>query len=228
MEDATGDTGTPTAVSASASGREPASGRQAASTTAAGATSTTADGATSVLRRLLTPRWIAFTLIMLAAVTACLLLARWQYERFESISGTWQNLGYTLQWPFFAAFAVYVWWRLLRDSVVPPQLAGRPAEHVPADGSGRAEGTRLPEDAGLAADGTTRPDGNGRPDGSAVSARTQPSRVHLDPHRSGAPATHPPAGNAVIVGQRESDDDDDAELAAYNEYLAALNRRSVT
>ncbi|MET3944304.1 hypothetical protein [Corynebacterium mucifaciens] len=53
-------------------------------------------------------RWWHIVLLITAAVT-CLLLARWQWERYQSGSGTFQNLGYALQWPCFAAFFVYAY-----------------------------------------------------------------------------------------------------------------------
>ena len=37
------------------------------------------------------------------------MLARWQWHRYQSGSGTFQNLGYALQWPCFAAFFVYAY-----------------------------------------------------------------------------------------------------------------------
>lgn len=45
-------------------------------------------------------------------VVACLRLGWWQLQRYESPGGSLQNLGYTLQWPTFAVFAVVMWWRL--------------------------------------------------------------------------------------------------------------------
>jgi len=48
-------------------------------------------------------------LLLAAAVVTCLLLARWQWHRYQSGSGTFQNLGYAMQWPFFAAFFVYAY-----------------------------------------------------------------------------------------------------------------------
>lgn len=39
-------------------------------------------------------------------VIATLLLAWWQYERWQSTSGSFQNLGYALQWPIFGIFLV--------------------------------------------------------------------------------------------------------------------------
>lgn len=53
-------------------------------------------------------RWWHIVLLIAAAVT-CLLLARWQWHRYQSGSGTFQNLGYALQWPCFAAFFVYAY-----------------------------------------------------------------------------------------------------------------------
>lgn len=47
-------------------------------------------------------------------ITTCLALAWWQWNRFQSGSGTFQNLGYALQWPFFGAFFVYAYRRILR------------------------------------------------------------------------------------------------------------------
>ena len=53
-------------------------------------------------------RWWHIVLLIAAAVT-CLLLAKWQWERYQSGSGTFQNLGYALQWPCFAAFFIYAY-----------------------------------------------------------------------------------------------------------------------
>lgn len=53
-------------------------------------------------------RWWHIVLLIAAAVT-CLMLARWQWHRYQSGSGTFQNLGYALQWPCFAAFFVYAY-----------------------------------------------------------------------------------------------------------------------
>lgn len=47
-----------------------------------------------------------------AVVVVCLRMGWWQLERYLSAGGSLQNLGYTLQWPTFAVFAVVMWWRL--------------------------------------------------------------------------------------------------------------------
>ena len=68
---------------------------------------TGAAGGTSTRERVRV-RWWHIVLLIAAAVT-CLLLARWQWERYQSGTGTFQNLGYALQWPCFAAFFVYAY-----------------------------------------------------------------------------------------------------------------------
>jgi len=46
------------------------------------------------------------------SLVACVGLAWWQWQRFESATGTWQNLGYVLQWPLFGLFPAFMFWRL--------------------------------------------------------------------------------------------------------------------
>ncbi|WJZ03494.1 hypothetical protein [Corynebacterium freiburgense] len=41
-------------------------------------------------------------------------LAYWQWTRFQSGSGSFQNLGYALQWPAFGAFFVYAYRKILQ------------------------------------------------------------------------------------------------------------------
>ncbi|EFV12357.1 hypothetical protein [Segniliparus rugosus] len=49
----------------------------------------------------------AMLVLTFAAACACLLLGWWQWNRFHQAGGTFQNLGYALQWPLFAVFTVY-------------------------------------------------------------------------------------------------------------------------
>ena len=60
---------------------------------------------TSTQPRRVKIRWWHIVLIALVVV-AFLGLAYWQWTRFQSGSGTFQNLGYALQWPLFALFVV--------------------------------------------------------------------------------------------------------------------------
>lgn len=59
-------------------------------------------------RNKIKPRWWHFVLIGVFVV-AFLGLAWWQWTRFQSGSGTFQNLGYAFQWPLFAAFVIYAY-----------------------------------------------------------------------------------------------------------------------
>jgi DNA-binding transcriptional regulator of glucitol operon len=59
--------------------------------------------------------------LVIVSAAGCLALAWWQWSRFESASGDFQNLGYALQWPFFAGFVVYAYYRFVRYEEAPPE-----------------------------------------------------------------------------------------------------------
>jgi DNA-binding transcriptional regulator of glucitol operon len=67
-----------------------------------------------VNRSLLTPRWLLLHLLFVAAIIATGLLAWWQWDRAHEAGGSFQNLGYALQWPLFGVFTVFLWYRLAR------------------------------------------------------------------------------------------------------------------
>ncbi|SUE13451.1 Glucitol operon activator [Rhodococcus gordoniae] len=60
------------------------------------------------------PRRLALIILVLVAAAGCLGLGYWQWVRFEAVGGTYQNLGYALQWPAFAFFCVYAYRRFVR------------------------------------------------------------------------------------------------------------------
>jgi DNA-binding transcriptional regulator of glucitol operon len=63
-----------------------------------------------------------------------MLLAWWQWTRYESVSGSFQNLGYALQWPMFGAFCFYGYFKFVRYEEAPPtprSADGSPTE-IPA------------------------------------------------------------------------------------------------
>src|SRR6476660_10001429 len=80
----------------------------------------------------------ALIVLVIVAAAGCLALAWWQWTRFESTSGTFQNLGYALQWPMFAAFCVYGYYKFVRYEDAPPKPRNQevvteiPAGLVPA------------------------------------------------------------------------------------------------
>jgi hypothetical protein len=63
---------------------------------------------------LVTPKRLAVLAGCLAVLAACCGLAWWQWSRFESASGTFQNLGYVFQWPLFGLFPAFMVWRMRR------------------------------------------------------------------------------------------------------------------
>jgi DNA-binding transcriptional regulator of glucitol operon len=63
----------------------------------------------------------ALIALVVVAACGCLALGWWQWTRFESVSGTFQNLGYALQWPLFAGFCVYAYRKFVRYEEQPPE-----------------------------------------------------------------------------------------------------------
>lgn len=59
--------------------------------------------------------------LVILAACGCLALGWWQWTRYQSVSGTYQNLGYALQWPLFAWFCVYAYRKFVRYEEVPPE-----------------------------------------------------------------------------------------------------------
>jgi hypothetical protein len=85
------------------------------------------------VRRLLTPGWLAGHALMVAMVGAMLGLGGWQLSR--ATGGNMLSWAYTIQWPIFAGFVVFMWWREVRRALQgdaattgsPPPVAARPA-----------------------------------------------------------------------------------------------------
>jgi len=57
-------------------------------------------------------RRLAIIATCLASLVLCCGLAWWQWDRFTSANGTFQNLGYVLQWPLFGLFPAFMFWRI--------------------------------------------------------------------------------------------------------------------
>lgn len=75
------------------------------------------------MRRFLTPRWLVIHAAMVILTAACLVLGWWQIDRARG--GNALSFGYAIEWPAFAIFVVFVWYREVRN-----QRAGTPAEPV--------------------------------------------------------------------------------------------------
>lgn len=68
---------------------------------------------------------------MILAACGCLALGWWQWTRFQSVSGSYQNLGYALQWPLFAWFWVYAYRNFVRYEDAPPEPRNAATEIPP-------------------------------------------------------------------------------------------------
>lgn len=66
-------------------------------------------------------------LLTIGAMVTCGLLAAWQWHRAGSSMGSALNVGYGLQWPVFALFFGYMWWRMLSMEV--KRVRGEVPEH---------------------------------------------------------------------------------------------------
>jgi len=95
--------------------------------------------------------------VCLVSLALCCGLAWWQWERFSSANGTFQNLGYVLQWPLFGLFPAFMFWRIRKlrrqaaEADVQETVAETAVPEVPAPRQRRAPAPPPPEDDELAA-----------------------------------------------------------------------------
>lgn len=68
----------------------------------------------------------ALVIFVIAGAIVCLLLGYWQLSRWNSAQGSFQNLGYALEWPFFGAFLIFAYrrWVRLEDQKQAAEEAG--------------------------------------------------------------------------------------------------------
>jgi hypothetical protein len=116
----------------------------------------------------LSRRALRLHVVILVVVPAFMALCLWQLSR--ALGGNELSWAYTFEWPLFAAYAVYMWWRFVHEA---PEGAAAPG------------------------------DGNG-----------------AEPMSNGDPAA---AAQRAAEAERRAGED--AELAAYNDYLAQLAQR---
>jgi hypothetical protein len=84
------------------------------------------------MKRLWTPAWIARHVAMVVLVVGFLGLGWWQVTR--AAGGNTLSFGYAIEWPVFAAFVVFVWWRELRHTLRAAREEGSsPAPSAAAD-----------------------------------------------------------------------------------------------
>jgi DNA-binding transcriptional regulator of glucitol operon len=124
-----------------------------------------------VWRVVLSPRWILWHVLAILAVAGCVLAAIWQWDRAGSALGSALNVGYGIQWPIFAVFFAYMWWRFLRLELLEhretaaegpapaePETVPAPPEPIGAEASAETTAeTRADVRAGTSADDAPAP-----------------------------------------------------------------------
>lgn len=146
-------------------------------------------------------RWLWPIVGVTAFVLACLALGWWQWDRAQSASGTARNLAYALEWPSFAAFAIYMvvkGFHLERAKSDEDDPANLHAATEPADAP-------TPADAPVV-----------EPDRASEAA---PSGSRAPQRRDASPGATPWTARRPAIPE----DDPDTDLVSYNRYLAALN-----
>jgi hypothetical protein len=76
------------------------------------------------------PRAIGMHVALAILIPACAILCDWQVHR--ALSGNDLSWAYVFEWPFFAAYGTYMWWKLVHDQMAPTGGAAGPADRRPA------------------------------------------------------------------------------------------------
>lgn len=189
------------------------------------------------MRRLFTPEWLGRHVLAAVLAVGFLALGWWQIDR--AASGNTLSWAYAVEWPVFAGFVGFIWWREIRRELRPgAEPDNRPTSQRPAEPLlTRGDVSTAGPDGAPAAGPDNSPAGGpatvpGRPAASGavtggfrrpvLVSRPRYGDVAAGPAGSAGPnGIHGPAGPNGIDGI--DGPDGDGELAAYNEYLAWLN-----
>jgi DNA-binding transcriptional regulator of glucitol operon len=83
----------------------------------------------------LSPRALKLHAVILVVVPACLALCAWQISR--ALGGNSLSWAYVFEWPLFAAYAIYMWWRFVHEKPESPDTVG--SENGYVDGAPRSQ-----------------------------------------------------------------------------------------
>ncbi|MGD0593000.1 MAG: hypothetical protein ABSB54_04875 [Acidimicrobiales bacterium] len=144
------------------------------------------------------PRAITLHIALVVVVPVFLTLGAWQLSR--ALHGNLLSWAYTFEWPFFALYATWMWWKLVHEEVAERAEAVRKAPEAAVDDASAASGDSA----------STSGDGASASVGGSVSS---------DDAAESAQAREP----ALPATDWDPYDEADPELAAYNRYLASLH-----
>lgn len=100
------------------------------------------------MRRLTTPGWLLKHALAVVLVVAFLWLGWWQIGR--AAGGNALSYGYSIEWPFFAAFVVFMWVREVRLTLRGPAPVAEPRPAEPSAAADRTSVKGFDVDAALA------------------------------------------------------------------------------
>jgi hypothetical protein len=150
----------------------------------------------------LSPRALGLHATVLVVVPGFLWLGWWQLHR--ALAGNELSWAYTVEWPFFSLYAIFMWWRLVHD--VARDRAG------PDNRSG--DGTSDPE---------TRTASARLPGAAALSKVAQSKVAQSKVAQSKVAQSKTARARASGATTSAVADRDEQEMAAYNSYLASLH-----
>ncbi len=144
-------------------------------------------------------RAILAHLALVVVFPGCLFAAWWQVNR--ALSGNFASYVYSIEWPIFAVYSVFFWWKLVHELPEAPKVV-TPGSRLPV-GADEVQ-SRVDQEPHNA------PGGLRRPQNIETSGENSPQ------DRVSSPAGPSPGYNG------QDDEDDDPERAAYNRYLKGL------
>ena len=175
-------------------------------------------------RRFLRPGWIAGHVLVFLAFLTCLRLGWWQWERTQETTGTAQNFGYALLWPAFGVAFIYMWVRFLRLEVIKDAEDDEETDRAIAALLQDADATAT--EVGDSAQDALGPDPAPAVETDADQPTLNPPPTATTEDEPAAPRNRrrprPSQAVTISVAMVGEDDEDDPELTAYNQALAAL------
>ena len=76
-------------------------------------------------------RAVSLHVALIVFVPACVALTWWQASR--ALDGNTLSWVYTFEWPIFAGYATYMWWKLVHDEPAPRARSEAPEDEPDED-----------------------------------------------------------------------------------------------